>query len=389
MPEKNERKNKYGKRAAAIAAMLICVFFSVQILQYFFCIPNSFDENRVIMLHKEPKNTIDVLLIGSSATYSGFSSSYAYEKYGFTSYPYALGGATCTMWKPALQDALRTQKPKLVVVDVFGGGYDAEMIRTRCNQVYTIMAHYPLSPEKISLAKEIERNIDRTSVASLLFPILRYHINIAPNIRKIRQRMRAETFGPSPLKGIETKSRIRKLRKIDNSAFETGTKELEGGSERVIREFLDYCKEKDINVLFVKYPLVLKKNEPEEIDVTLRANRVVEIAEEYGYPTLNLQKQFYEIGLRETGDFYNHGHPNVYGQKKVTDSLGRYIRDEMGIGPTDLSEKDKAAWDESVRHYHGFVRMVEDMIGRDEDEDIGDSPEVVDRVEKYMKDNEI
>jgi hypothetical protein len=61
----------------------------------------------------------------------------------------------------------------------------------------------------------------------------------------------------------------------------------------------------------------------------------------------------------------------------------------MGIGPTDLSEKDKAAWDESVRHYHGFVRMVEDMIERNEDEDIGDSPEVVDRVEKYMKDNEI
>ncbi len=377
------------KRAAAVAAMLLCVLISVQLLQYFFCIPNSVDEDRVMMLHKEPKNTIDVLLIGSSATYSGFSSAYAYEKYGFTSYPYALGGATCTMWKPALQDTLRRQKPKLVVVDVFGGGYDAEMVRTRCNQVYTIMAHYPLSPEKVSMAREIERNIDRTSVASLLFPILRYHTNIAPNLRKIKPRLRAEFYGPSPLKGIETKTRIRILRKIDNSAFETGTKELEGGSERVIREFLDYCKEKDINVLFVKYPLVLKKNEPEEIDVTLRANRVDEIAEEYGYQTLNMQKEFYEIGLKEIGDFYNHGHPNVYGQKKVTEYLGRYIRDEMGIGPSELSEENKAAWDESIRYYHGFTGMAEEMIKRDEVEDIGDSPEIVDRVEKYMKDKKI
>lgn len=386
MTDKKTSRGKYLKRAAAVSAMIICVLVSLLLMQYYLCIPNSFDENRVMMLHKEPENTIDVLLIGSSATYSGFASAYAYEKYGFTSYPYAIGGATCTMWKPALMDTLRTQKPKLVVVDVFGGGYDAEMIGSRVNQVYTIMAHYPMSAEKIALAKEIDRNIEKATAASLLFPMLRYHLSVAPNMRNIKARLRAESFGPSPLKGIETKTRIRKLAKIDKSAFETGSMELEGDADRIVRDFLDYCKEKDIQVLFVKYPLVLKKNEPEEIDVTLRANRILEIAEEYGYPALNLEEKFYEIGLKENGDFYNHGHANVYGQKKVTEYLAKFIRDEMGIGPTDLSEENRAAWDESVRYYHGFVRMAEDMIEKDDVRDIGDSPEIADKVKKYMKD---
>ena len=389
MPEKNERKSKYIKRAAAVAAMLICVLISVQLLQYFFCIPNSVDENRVLTLHKEPENSIDVLLIGSSATYSGFASAYAYEKYGFTSYPYAIGGATCTMWKPALQDTLRTQKPKLVVVDVFGGGYETELIRTRCNQVYTIMTHYPLSAEKVSMAKEIVRDIDRTSVASLLFPILRYHTNIAPNIRKIKPRLRAEFYGPSPLKGIETRARDRKLANVDPASFTDEPAALDSTAERSIRDFIDYCRSRDIQVLFVKFPTVLTENDADEMLVNLRANRILEIAKESGYPTLNMQPLFHELGLKEKNDYYNHGHTNVRGQKKVTDYLGGYIRDEMGVGPTKLSKENKAAWDESVRYHHAFEDMIEEMIRNGEDVDIGDSPETVDRVEKYMKEHDL
>ena len=65
-------------------------------------------------------DSIDVIMLGSSPTYSGFASGYAYEKFGFTSYPYALSGSSCNMWKPAMQNILRTQKPRLVVVDIFG-----------------------------------------------------------------------------------------------------------------------------------------------------------------------------------------------------------------------------------------------------------------------------
>ncbi len=380
MPEAAQRKKNIRRRAAAIIAIVLAVLIAVTFMEHFLCIPNSFDENRVITLHKEPRDSIDVLLIGSSATYSGFASAYAYEKYGFTSFPYAIGGATCTMWKPALQDALRTQSPKLVVVDVFGGGYERELIDSRNNQIYTIMAHFPFCAEKIAMAKEISKTVDRTSVASLIFPFLKYHNSVPVNLRRIKGRLEAEDYGPSPLKGIETWTRVKSLADVDEISFSSEAESLDGKTEGIIRDFMDYCKEKDVNVLFVKYPTVLTENDPDELLVNRRANRILEIADEYGFHSFNMQKHFHDIGLEEKKDYYNHGHTNVRGQKKVTEYLGRYIQDELGIGPSELDEETRAEWDESIPYYHAFTALAEEMTADGIDYTIGESPDLVNKL---------
>ena len=125
----DNRKRILGKRTLAVLLLVLVLIASIDFMNRFLCIPMTSNQTTVINMHHEPADSIDVLLLGSSATYSGFASAYAYELYGFTSYPYALAGGTCTMWKPALQDALRTQDPELVVVDAFTGGYDPEEIK--------------------------------------------------------------------------------------------------------------------------------------------------------------------------------------------------------------------------------------------------------------------
>ena len=76
MPEKTDTKKTNIRRAVAVITMVLALAGSLVFMELFLCIPESqaLDQNRVLMLHKEPKDTIDVLLIGSSATYSGFSS---------------------------------------------------------------------------------------------------------------------------------------------------------------------------------------------------------------------------------------------------------------------------------------------------------------------------
>lgn len=382
-----ERNKRIRKRIAAIAAMVVVVLVSVVLMQYYLCIPSDFDENRVMMMHKQPANTIDVLLLGSSATHADFASAYAYEKYGFTSFPYSIDGATCVVWKPSLQDTLRTQRPKLVVVDVFGGGYDTELMKTRCNQVYIVMTHFPLSYQKIEMAKEIHRNSEKSSVASLLFPFIRFHTNVPSNLRNLKNRLRMEHAGPSPMRGIETHTRTRKLADVDEASFTSDTAELDGNAERIIREFIDYCKSEDLQVLFVKYPSVLTTQDEDEMLVNLRANRILEIAEENGCYALNMQPLFHEIGLEEHKDFYNHGHVNIRGQQKITEYLGRYIQDEIGIGPSDLSAEDKASWDNSVRYFNALADMAEGLVSKNDDKSLGETPDAIDMLEKYMKEH--
>ena len=325
----NNTGKKTGVRIAAVLLMIAALLFSVWFMQKYMCIPFSDDEIRIINFHKEPKDSIDVLLIGSSATYSDFASAYAYEKYGYTSFPYAIGGATSTMWKPALKDALCSQKPKLVVVDVFGGGYDGDMIDSRNNQLSIVMSHTPFSAEKIETAKEFGKIVDNSSASGFLFPFIKYHNNVPNCIRDLPDRLSLEFAGPSPLKGVSTMTRARQLADVDPSSFSDESMPLDDKSEAVIRDFIAYCKSQDVKVLFVKYPSVLTDNNPDELEVNLRANRILEIAEEEGCDTLNMQKHFHDVGLKEREDFYNHGHTNTRGQKKVTEFLGKYLQQEM------------------------------------------------------------
>ena len=386
MPEDKDKKKVYIRRTVAVATLIIALLGSITFMEKFLCIPASqeMDQNRVLMLHKEPKNTIDVLLIGSSATYSGFSSAYAYEKYGFTSWPYAIGGSTCTMWKPALQDALRTQRPKLVVVDVFGGGYERDMIETRSSQLYVVMNSVPFSVEKIRTAREISRNVNNVSAASMVFPFIKCHSRVPINILNLKSRLAVEKSGPSPLKGIETLTRKRKLKPVVDSAFSDESLPLDPETERVIRDFIDYCKSEDLDVVFVKYPIVLKVTAPDELVVNQKANRILEIAEESGYSAFNMQKYFHEIGLVECDDYYNHGHTNTRGQRKVTEFLGNYIQNTMNIGPSELSEDVRKEWDESVIYYDAFCKLSEELINRGYDLTLGNSPETAHFIERII-----
>lgn len=390
MPENTDRKKKNIRRTIAVITMVLALVGSVAFMEKFLCIPETqaLDQNRVLMLQKEPTNTIDVLLIGSSATYSGFSSAYAYEKFGFTSYPYAIGGGTCTMWKPALQDALRNQRPKLVVVDVFGGGYEREMIETRSSQLYLIMNSVPLSAEKIRMAKEISKNVNNVSAASMVFPFIKCHSRVPINLLRLKERLETEKFGPSPLKGLETRTRTRQLAFVDDVSFSEETMPIDEKTEGVIRDFLEYCKSQDLKVLFVKYPTVLTQEDPDELLVNLRANRICEIAEEYGFDSLNMQKDFHKIGLKERKDYYNHGHTNIRGQKKVTSYLGDYIQNSLNIAPSKLDEDVRAEWDESVEYFHALDALSEELIRQGKSESIGESPALAADVKRIVNGEE-
>lgn len=376
----NNTEKKTGVRIAAVLFMIAALLFSVWFMQKYMCIPFTDDEIRVINFHKEPKDSIDVLLIGSSATYSDFASAYAYEKYGYTSFPYAIGGATSTMWEPALKDALCSQRPKLVVVDVFGGGYDPEMIDSRNNQLSIVMSHTPFSREKIETAVKFGDLVENSSAAGFLFPFIKYHNNVPNCIDDLPDRLTLEASGPSPLKGVSTLTRSRYLADVDPASFTDDAMPLDEKSEKIIRDFIAYCKSQNVRVLFVKYPSVLTENDADELEVNLRANRILEIAEEEGCDTFNMQKHFRDIGLIESEDFYNHGHTNIRGQKKVTDYLGKHIQETIGIGPSDLSESEKAEWDEAVRYWEAYQKMCEEETAYNASENLVDSPDLVKRV---------
>ena len=384
---KTETKSKtktYLKRTVAVASLLAIVLSVVAFLQYFLCIPITTDLIRVIQFSKEPEDSIDVLILGSSQSYSGFSSAYAYKKFGYTSYPLVIAGSSCTAWKPALKKALWTQKPKLVVMDVFGGGYKTETVRSRNYPLYMLSNYTPLSMERMETAYEMSVCSDESDVLSYAFPFIKYHTQIPINLRRIQERLAIESYGPSPLKGIETITVAKKYESFDEECFTSEKIALDKGTEDVILDFIDFCHSKDIDILFVKHPYLM--HYPIDFNINKRMNSVLELAESKGCAVLDLEKRFYEIGLDETTDFYNHSHPNVRGQKKITDYLGSYIQNEMNIGPSDLDTDLKKDWDKAADYYEIYCDIAEELIERGKKKTLADSPEMLEMINERVGD---
>ena len=370
------------RKLAGCAAFLVVLFFCLTGAE------RALREKNPEMLtadyYKAASGKHDIIFLGPSTIMNGVYPLLLWKTEGFAAYNLGSGNQGPWWSYCVAEEVIRREHPKLIVVDVFGGGYDLDLVESRNSQVYTIMTHTPLSREKIETAKELSSKIDRTTTASLLLPFIKYHNSVPANLMDLKDRLDVASSGPSPLKGIETLTRTRELADVDDISFTDETAPLDEKTEAVINEFMDYCKSKDLNVLFVKYPTVLTKNDPDELQVNLRANRILEMADEAGFHTLNMQKHFHEIGLKEREDYYNHGHTNTRGQKKVTGFLGDYIQNELGIAPSDLSDSLRTEWDDSVRYYGAYVEMSEELINKGDPQPMGDSPKLVRELKKRL-----
>ena len=91
---------------ALCVAIIASLFVSSHVLNHQF----SSDELRVRAFYKEPENSLDMVLIGSSAAYTTFSSTVAWKEEGFTSYTLATSGAPMGIAKSMLKEVVKTSQ---------------------------------------------------------------------------------------------------------------------------------------------------------------------------------------------------------------------------------------------------------------------------------------
>ncbi|HCT91136.1 MAG TPA: hypothetical protein DF613_07125 [Lachnospiraceae bacterium] len=71
----------------------------------------------IVRIQKEPENTVDVLVLGDSLSYTSISPLQLWREYGFTSYVCGQPGQRIQETYYMLKTALKTQKPRVVVLE--------------------------------------------------------------------------------------------------------------------------------------------------------------------------------------------------------------------------------------------------------------------------------
>ena len=358
----NSKKKLYATRTVKLCSFFLVLILSVSALQQLFL--KRIDQNslRIDGYYLEDSDTLDVVLLGASDVYTGFSSGRAYQEFGFTSYPYATQSMTAAGTLTALKEVVRTQNAGLILIEINAFLYGKDVNESKEANIRKLIDNVPMNQNKIEF---ISKNIPLDEQIEYYLPIIKYHSlwkDYPWQMRMVSSKIKQDIRGTSYFKGYRTTATVFKPEeKILNGkiANENKTKKLNPTLEARLRELLDYCKSNNLNVAFFRVPhLVYNKT----YDRVKRANTAGEIIKSYGYDFINLERDWEKIGINTDTDFYNYDHLNVYGAQKLTDHLGKIIVDKYGVTPHKLTESQKEEWNDAAEFFNKIYRYSDYVI---------------------------
>ena len=112
------KKKLYITRAVKLVSLALAVLLTTYILQAYLLRHIDNNSMRLEAFYLADKGSTDVVLVGASDVYAGYSAPYAYEKYGYTSYPYATQSAPANIVLPQIKEVIKYQDPKMIVVEI-------------------------------------------------------------------------------------------------------------------------------------------------------------------------------------------------------------------------------------------------------------------------------
>ena len=339
--------------------MILAIVLAVYFLQEFVVMPWQPRDVQISGFYKEDGNSLDVVFIGASDMYTAFSPALAYENFAFTSYPFAPPRNSDGVWQLQVDEILRTQSPKLIVIEVNGALYTEEDELVTEENLRLFTDHMPVSAHKKELIDRYVREKDRINY---YIPYLKYHGNIT-SLKKafntLYERLSFETRGGLYMKGERTHF---PADSFENEVWDTAGDEeelaMEPNHEAALRGFLEYCQANvDCPILFIRTPHYITEKEEVTLEFFRRTNRVGSIVSNYGFDFINFDKLHSEIGLNYDEDFYNSEHLNINGQEKFTAYLGKILSEKYGLKDLSHSDTVKAKWERAVKYYHEFIRQ--------------------------------
>lgn len=330
------------KKIKTISYILI-LFFVVWIVDKplkFHCSNNS---QNMIEFYEMPENSIDVLILGSSQAYVNINPIALWQDFGITSY--ILAGPIQPMWNTYfyLKEALKTQKPKLIVLDAYttiiNYNYDDGGI-----VINTYGMKWSLDKiEAICVSSPIKRWLD------FLIPIFQEHVYYA-------------NLSPADfpkLTGVKHKQNMwlgsRCL--IGSASCETPNinpsnsyLELHAKTEKYFRKTIELAVSHDIPILVVKSPYADFSEHHNSI-----YNSVGKISSEYGAKFINYNFQYERIGIDFSSDVADGAHLNYKGNSKFTKILAQDIKEMFDI-PDRRDDMPYGIWNEESERFKIFLK---------------------------------
>lgn len=317
------------------------------LLSNFFKVGNLLDGIRIRGFYMEPENSLDVVTLGASETYTSIAPGILWKNYRFTSYNYSMAGNPISLMKTQVKEVLKHQKPKVLVIEINGALPGLEEYQSKSGKMHGYLDNIPWSQNKVEAINEL---IPKEEKYSYYLPFMKYHSNwkrIDECIANAYLTVQMKLLGGTKLKGFQTIAKYNNNKLICKNIVGDDSKiNLTKSGEYYLRDLLEYLKQENIkNVLFIRIPHRVTRKNYEDYQ---RCNRAGEIVKEYGYDFVNFEQQREYMHLDSEKDFYNDSHMNINGQKKFTNYLGNYLTQRYHLNTIAHSEEIVKRWNDAA-----------------------------------------
>lgn len=316
---------------------------------------NDFNDDRLSIVGMKEEEPVDMIYIGGSAAFCYWYPLQAWNDYGFTSYNLGSTSMQAENILYLVKHALKYQEPELFMIDVRpfadynNTGYEAGLR-------YTSDA-LDLGVDRLRLINTYyNRRMMEEDICSVYIDIAKHHSRYellsSPEAWAL-----ADNEGEPLYKGAHVTGSYYYLDE-QPQIHSKNRRDLEPGAYDTLYDLLDFCKDQDLDVLFVASPYIVEQEYYELY------NTMEDIVTSYDFRFLNGNDCFQEMGLDVSKDFSDKGHVNVFGAEKYTAFLGNYITENYDL--TDHRAEGSVSWNEAYLEFSDVVddakTSVKDMI---------------------------
>ncbi len=321
------------------AAVFVLLFLAILLPVSYMVRTNGEVKDRFAGFYAEKKDSLDVVMIGSSPVFPYYAAPKLWGEAGIAMYPLSTNVQRPAAMRYLMEEAEKTQSPALYIFEM--RMFTMEEAGLMENMAYTrgVTDNLRYSPQRIRTIQGLVPEDDEEGRLSYYIDIMKYHTNW--KMLALPSEWANMFYHHShPLKGYTFRDEVGPQPMPACGGME-GVLAIPEEQEAYLRDLLDCLKENGQAALFIVSPYGESAEEQQMF------NYMAGIVEESGYAFLNMNDYYDEIGIVFEEDFADYGsHTNAVGAEKCTNFLKEYLTAHYTL-PDRRGDVSYASWDKS------------------------------------------
>lgn len=303
--------------------------------------------NSITKFYDEPKNSLDVIYVGSSNAYAHFNTVLAYDLHGFTTGMLSSDGQPFSAVKYLLEEGRKYQNPEVYVVDINSVATDVDYSNE--GDVRKVTDNMKFSKNRNNAIEGMLSliNVPKEQYSSFYFSFLTYH-NSWKYIGDY------SFVNNSLYKGHLLSEQTIKVEAQEKFVWKDNIVELPAANVDLLKDLINYIRKNNLEVIFVVPPRVFTDENMGKL------NDAIRISKENNITVLNMNV-LDDFEINYSKDLYNAGHINVYGATKFTKYFADYLVNNYELRDHRNDKKYKS-WDSE---YERYVNSFKELTNED------------------------